>query len=153
MTHVGHIWSICWMYPPDYPQKPPAGMPHKLAEIFIPLGSPGAGAREPGVIKTYTRPPGYSVCVRALSTPIKPLPKEKLISIRQKRLRAREQKKAPMFAAQFVTEQIAADPAYYLEGKGDYEAERAAILEQEARDFEHFTATPNHLFVFWPAES
>lgn len=153
MTYVGHIWSICWMYPPDYPQKPPKGMPHMLAEIFVPLDSSEAGARQPDVIKTYPIPPGYSVCVRALSTPIKPLPAERLVSIRQKRLRAREKKKAPMFAEQFVAEKIAAKPAYYLEGKGNYEAERAAVLEQEARDFERYTANPHHLFVYLPTES
>lgn len=145
MSVVGFVFSVCWF---DNYTAPPEGQPRVKAEIFIPT-EPGQGApRTPEELqKLLTLGDGYCISVSALSTPTKVWSPERKIKNRNRLLRSRMEKKFPLFAEQFIEEEVKRKPKYYLEGKGDYDDERAEILGYYARRFEFFVSNPGKLIL------
>ena len=154
MPHVGFICRVAFMYPnnPGYPPPPP-GMPHILAELYLPKEEFWAlRGRLPTAISQLPRPLHYNYSSGAINTPIQPWTKERKIENRQNRLKDRVNRKYPMFAEQFITDAIAKKPEYFLEGVGDREAEREQLLENERREFKRFTANSGYLFIYRVAD-
>ena len=141
---LGHVWKIVWGNPYT---SPPDGWPRVLAEMFVPVSEPGAGSGDcPSEIVNYPRPRGYSVCCAGIEEPPKPLAHEKLASNRCKRLEARERKRHPLFAEQFVAERIAAQPDYFA-GTDQRPGRDQELADWRAR-IEYLTAHANELMTY-----
>lgn len=100
----GSLWSI------EYHGHCPDGWPKVLAEMFI-IGY----APCPQEIKEFpiTLGGGYSITHSWVSRPIKPLHQESLANVRKKRAKRRIMAKYPMFADQFIKEELLRKPDYY----------------------------------------
>lgn len=118
MTIVGTLWQIAWGNPYT---TPPEGAPRVLAEYFC----PGHITQCPQEIRnfTYSLGGGYGLGVSHFEF-ARRLSQQSKASIRQKRLEARVEKKAPLFAEQFIAEAIQKKPEYYA-GVTAPETERA----------------------------
>jgi len=108
---IGCIWKVAWGNP--Y-KDPPEGMGQVLAESFQPVGSEYWSKHPPEIDAAYPGfGKGYCVCWSAICEPPKAMSKEKLSSIRKKRLERRMRAKYPLFADQLIAEEIAKKPDYY----------------------------------------
>jgi len=124
---VGTLYSIAWGSPYT---EPPDGAPRVLAEYFI----PGHAVHPPEAIQTFphTLGGGYGLSIAHLSPPIRRQSPEALASLRQKRLRRRLERQAPMFADQLYTQEVARKEAYYVKGITDANLEEAREQEEAA---------------------
>jgi hypothetical protein len=143
---VGHIWSIAWG---NSHTEPPSG-PRVLCEIFVPCRHPGAGAgQQPTEFDAFHHiGTGYSLYATALSLPMKRHTPTENAALRRRRLTYRMNQKYPLFAKQFIDEEIARKPDYYIEGVSPADEARNEVLDRERERFERFTAQPNKLFVY-----
>lgn len=130
---IGAVWNIQWNNPYT---KPPEGMPRVLAEFFFPSDDPRARICPDEVMEYYNHHnlfgSGYDIHWQSVSAPPKIISQENLSSIRKKRLERRVKKKYPLFAEQFIAEEIEAKHDYYS-GITDSQIEqrRASVLEEE----------------------
>ena len=117
---VGTLFQIAWGNPYA---EPPDGAPRVLAEYF----APGHMSAVPDAITAFPHSlgGGYGLAVTHFTPPIRRQAPQTLAGIRQKCLRRRIERKAPLFAQQFIDEALAAKPAYYLEGTTDPATEQA----------------------------
>lgn len=131
---VGAIWTLQWSNPYT---DPPAGMKRIIAEKFVKYGTSEYSHTPPEF--EADRTPGYKVYWMAIMPPSKQLPEKTLKSIRRKRLQRRIENKYPLFADQFLTDEIKSKPDYF-EGKSDPDAQAAKdrILEEQQELYERF---------------
>ena len=128
--------------------SPPDGAPRILAEIFLPDAVDGKPPPEILAIP-ITPGGGYSLSIRAIPQPPRQLPVETLARVRRKRLERRVRAKTPLFADEFIADELARKPDYY-DGMTDpgIEARRQAALEHEQAERERLWARPNALIVY-----
>lgn len=110
-------------------RQPPEGYPRRLAEMF---SRENTTPPEIAAFARKVRGTGYGISICPLAKPVKQLAPETLAAVRQKRVRRRMSKKYPMFANEFVSQEIERKPDYYLNGMTDADIE-AARAEVEAR--------------------
>jgi hypothetical protein len=132
----GFLYTVAW----NNPYTDPPNGKRVLAEMFV-LRQNRDGSRTPPEIQAYRDtygPPGsgYGIHIQHVGPPTKPKPPEVRASIRQKRLAARMQAKVPLFAEQFIADELDAKPDYYIRGISDADDayQKALAWEQEIYD-------------------
>lgn len=102
----GDLHQIAWG---NRYTEPPAGAPRVLAEVFV------VDRRVPAEFAAFRWTPGggYSHFQGHITPPPKELSKETLAAVRRKRLARRVQAKTPLFAEQFIADELARRPEYY----------------------------------------
>jgi len=146
MTHLGHVWSIEWGNPYTRLQSTFGPI---LAEYYVPLDHPGAGARKPEIFDRLVIPPGYSIYIRALTTPIHGLSQNELAKLRRQKLEKRINATYPLFADQFIAAELAKNPNYYA-GLSEYDVQREKLFAVERDSFNRLTSHPNELLIYKP---
>ncbi len=135
------LWGSSYTLPPD-------GAPRVLAEWF----TPGHTSVVPDAILKFPHSlgGGYGLAVTHFSPPAVRKPPEKLAVIRQKALRRRMERKAPLFAEQFITETMAAKPGYFRGEPVNPDVEQARVAADEAYTarLAYYQAHPNQLLVY-----
>jgi hypothetical protein len=145
MNTIGVLIELRWSNP--YTQ-PPNGV-RILAEIYRPYDDPEA-RKPPDVFdELHTLGDGYSHIYSFISPRIKELPPDKLASVRKKRIARRVQKKYPMFAEQFLAEEIAKNPEYY-DGvtRSDLKEVRDKVLNNEAERLAYLQGRSGQVMVY-----
>lgn len=122
--------------------SPPDGAPRVLAEMVVERPHP-----TPSELLAHVRP-GYWPSSRYLRPPQRVTPPEKLAARRQKALHKKMSERYPLFAEQFAAEKLDAKPGYYLDGRGQWDEERAAILAEEAAYYAEASGRIGVLVVF-----
>lgn len=149
MTHpLGFLWQLAWANPYT---DPPSGQPRLLAEIYVPCDYPGQGAskRPANLLALHKLGSGYSVSSRAIMPAPRQLSTEALASTRQKRLRNRMEKQAPLLADQLYADELAAKSDYYAGiTDADLQAARDRTLAGEDAERQRLLANPNRLFIY-----
>lgn len=112
---IGAVWSVRWTNP--YTQ-PPDNRPRVLIEVYRPEGHPEVrGLKPPAAIQQALDQvglgSGYSLHWQPISAPPVIKPPDKLAVIRRKRLERRIRKKYPLFADEFIAQELARRSAYY----------------------------------------
>jgi len=134
--HVGFYYRVEWGNPYT---SPPENKPRIIAEYFESIEQRSARMQqgEPAFPKwlsdLHQIGDGYAICGSAICKPSTPLPREKLASIRKKRLVRRLTKKYPLLFEQFMKSELERKPDYYS-GITDSDIEAArddAIRQQE----------------------
>jgi hypothetical protein len=141
---TGRLYRVEWANPYTVP---PDGAPRILAEIFV----PGWTGSAPAEIENFPRSlgGGYSLTSRHVSPPPRSLPQASLANVRQKRLARRMNRKAPMFAEQFITDELRRKPAYYAGiTDPDIEQRRNARIDEERTEWQGYWSRPNQLVVY-----
>lgn len=134
MPTIGVLIQLAWRNPYT---EPPNGM-RVLAEVFHLYDAPNSREVPQEFDCLYRLGDGYGNSFTFLSGPVKQQPKEVLASVRKKRVTRRMERKYPLFAGQFIQEEIDKKADYYAgETRADLEAARVAISksEQERIDF------------------
>ena len=109
METLGFIWKIEWSNPYTTPTRK-----RVLAELFV----PGPATRRPVILDTVPAVPGYTcTCAPILYYP-EPFTEQRRAKMRKGNLTRRIGKKYPMFAEQFIEEELTAEPDYYA---GEYD--------------------------------
>lgn len=142
---TGMLFRIEWANPYT---EPPDGAPRILAEIYLPGATSG---KPPPEILTFPFTPGggYSLSIRAIHSLPRQLPAQSLARVRRKRLEQRVRAKTPLFADEFIAEEIAKKPDYYNGITApSIEARRQAVLEYEQTEYERLSASPGVLIVY-----
>jgi hypothetical protein len=131
---VGAIWTLQWSNPYT---NPPVGMERVIAEKLVKYGDPFYSHIPPEFDADKT--PGYTAYWSAVMKPSKQLPEKTLKSIRRKRLQSRIENKYPLFADQFLEEELKSKPDYF-EGKSEPEAQavKNRIIQKEKEMYERF---------------
>jgi len=143
--NTGWLFRIEWANPYT---NPPEGAPCILAEIFAPDAL--NGSPPPELLSIPITPGGgYSISIRAIWPPPRQLSVEMLARVRRKRLDRRARAKMPLFADEFIRQEMAKKPDYYA-GVTDpsIEARRQSTQEQEQAERERLWAQPNILLVY-----
>lgn len=83
----------------------------------------------------------------SISWPEKQLSKETIVSIRQKRLKGRLNKKVPMFAGQYFQEALEKRPDYFLNGKGRYDLWRVQFTNFEVSRINYLLQHPDQVIT------
>jgi len=142
MTHVGYKYSVEWHSP--YTQ-PPDGQPRVMVEMFESIEQRKARMDNgemstPEVINALHRiGDGYCIVSQAVCMPIKQMNKDSLAIIRQKRIKRRIQKKYPLFAEEFIQQEIAKKPDYYLgETCQDLEEGYKQAIDEEEQLYQRY---------------
>ena len=138
----GSIHRIEWSNPYT---DPPAGAPRILAEVFTLDRKPP---------KEYLDFPvslggGYCRTSAHVSPPARQLPAESLASVRQKRLARRVRKKAPLFADEFIRQELEAKPAYYAgETDATLKAAHDEVLTHEAAAYWDYLTRVDQVIIY-----
>lgn len=142
MAHVGYKYSVEWHSP--YTQ-PPDGQPRVIAEMFESIEQrkermdKGETSTPETINELHRIGDGYCVVSQAVSTPIKQMNKDSLAIVRQKRLKRRIQNKYPMFAGEFIQQEIANKPDYYLgETRHDLEEGYKQAIDEEEQLYQRY---------------
>ena len=93
-------------------REPPEGQPRVLRETFYPYATFPHHA-PPEIMEVWKPGSGYRVTYTFINEPPKQQSQAALATTRQKRLRRRMEKKYPLLAEQFITEETAKNPDYY----------------------------------------
>jgi len=124
---LGYIWQVAWANPYT---EPPDGVRVK-AEMWMPADWPDCRRCPPELTAVVARPgDGYGVFCRSVLPAIKPRLPEALSVSRQAHLRKRLQETVPLFADQFVVDELAREADYYA-GHGRGEQMRAKAIQEE----------------------
>src|SRR4030042_305943 len=141
--NFGTLYSIEWHgcnRPENYPQI--------LAEMFI----IGHSSKPPSEIANfpYSLGGGYSLTQRHVPPPHVSLKPEILARIRKQRLERRIRAKTPMFAEQFIAEEIEKKSDYYNKGKTniDVEKDRDEVLKDELSKYNRYFSHAGQLIVY-----
>lgn len=126
------VWRVEWSNPYT---SPPDGRPRVPAEMVVPWED-GGDKSVPPALAEIAAGRGWSLTWQFLSPPARRVPQEVKAVRRQKAVAKRMEARYPLFAGVFTEEKIAAKPAYYLDGKSDYDEEAAALLAAEAAYYE-----------------
>ena len=104
--------SIAWANPYT---EPPDGAPRVLWAVTVPRRAEAASFWAEGDTMTGHRPgDGYAHHWSPVSTkPRRTVSQAGKASIRQKRLRRKIERKAPLFAEQLIARELESDPEYY----------------------------------------
>lgn len=141
---IGAVWSVRWSNPYT---APPDNRPRVLVQVYRPEGHPEVrGPKPPAEIQRTLDEigfgSGYSLHWRPISTPPEPKTPQKLAKIRRQRLERRIQKKYPLFADQFIQEELERKPDYYAGiTDSDLAAARAEVTEIEEREIAELIAS------------
>jgi len=125
---VGFRIALEWINP--Y-KAPPNGV-KVLAERFVITDGGGPGFPDEWK-ELHELGDGYYITCSHISPPPKELSREKLASIRKKRLERRTRAKFPMFANEFISEEMEKNPDYF-EGMTDAKIEAARDEALQALD-------------------
>lgn len=128
-------------------QEPPCGLPRVLAEMFVLSGQAGCAARVPSEIKDFPRPPGYGICITHVGPPTAPHSSARLSRGRLRALRRRIEKRFPMFAEQFISEKLAANPEYYA-GRSTADAQYHAAVQREKELYARLVNEHGQLYTY-----
>jgi len=144
---MGFLYQLRWYTPYS---EPPDGMPRVLAEFYDPQDQPRKTSELLDLLSLHTIGDGYTLYIQYVpEAPVKEMDKEKLASIRKKRLKRRLQAKYPLFAEQFEQEEMAKRAEYY-EGKTDaeIEARRQEVLAHEKARLEYLQANAGKILIY-----
>jgi len=136
---LGHVWQIAW----SNPYTEPPG-PRILVEMFVPSVKE-AGARLPDAIKEHPRPDGYALCCAGIEGLPRQRTAEQRGKMRRRRLEQREAAKHPLFAEQFVEQELTARPEYFA---GEELYSIADEIERVKQRLEYLLDHPNELLVY-----
>lgn len=122
---LGAVWSVAWSNPYT---SPPNGKHRVLVEMFLPVDHPqcrvgGPPAEVQEVLDQIGIGKGYGLCWRAVEETPRQLSPEVLANVRRKRVERRIRNKYPLFADQFIEEELLRKPDYYA-GITDPEIQR-----------------------------
>ncbi len=144
MTHVGFRYTIEWFTPYS---DPPGGLPRIKAEMFETCEQRQARMTggEPSIPQWFSDlcviGDHYCVTCQAICTPPKVLPESSLAVVRQKRLKRRIEKKYPLFAQEFVGQEIERKPEYYAGvTRPDLAAAHQGVLDSDQELYQRFLA-------------
>lgn len=143
---IARLFRIEWHNPYT---SPPDNAPRILAEYFEPE-SPSA-ARIPAALLDvpHTIGGGYGITISHPPPPPRQLSAQSLSRVRQKRAQRRIRAKVPLFADEFVAQELVRKPDYYAGITApDIEARKQATLELERAERERLWARPNTLIVY-----
>lgn len=147
---IGAVWIIQWNNPYT---SPPEGMPRVLAEFFYPVDDPRMRGDVPDDVMAYydrhhLRGSGYGIHWQAVAEPPKDADQEVLSRRRKQRLEQKMRAKYPLFADQFIAEEMQRKPDYYR-GVTDAEIERkrASVLERERERFR--VLLERRVIIYW----
>jgi hypothetical protein len=139
----GTLYSIEW-----HGYNRPENFPPILAEMFI----IGHSSNPPSDIANFPHSlgGGYSLTQRHVPPPHVSMKPEILARIRKQRLERRIRAKTPMFAAQFIAEEIEKKSDYYNKGKTnvDIEKDRDEVIADELQKYNQYFAHPGQLIVY-----
>ncbi len=140
---IGAIWAVKWTNPYT---EPPDKKPRVLIQVYRPEGHPEVRGSSPPaeiqrVLDEIGLGNGYGLFWRPVSSPPKQVPPEKLAKIRRRRTERRIQEKYPLFADQFVNEELMKKPDYYA-GITDKHLEdaRIEVIKSEEREIAELIA-------------
>lgn len=139
----GAVWSVRWSNPYT---SPPDNRPQVLVQVYRPEGHPEVrGLKLPAEIRRTLEEiglgSGYGLHWRPISAPPRPKSPQKLAMIRRQRLERRIRKKYPLFADQFIRDELAKKPDYYAGiTDPDLAAARAEVIEDEEREIAELIA-------------
>ena len=107
---LGFLHKLEWSSPYT---NPPEGRPRVLVEVFIPAHIEGCRQCPREIEEVWKPGDGYSHSIRAITEFPKEMSQGVLRSIRQKRLARRMEEKFPLFANQFIEEEMVRKKDYY----------------------------------------
>lgn len=145
----GFVYQVAFNNP--Y-REPPDGLPRVLAEMFVLRSERGAGSWVPAEIAAFPAPYGFSIHITHVGPPTRSQPPERRAKIRQQRLAARNERKAPLFAETFTAEEIARKPGYYVEGVSEADAAYEAAVARERAVYERLLREHGKLVVYGAAD-
>lgn len=150
MATIGVLIQLAWTNP--Y-REPPNGL-HVLAEVFRSNNTLNSREVPQEFCNLHKLGDGYGNSFTFLSCTVKKLPKETLSSIRKKRLIRRMEKKYPLFAEQFIQEEISLKQDYYAgETRADLEANRDALNKLEHERIEFLTQHIGKVIIYGNSHS
>jgi hypothetical protein len=131
---VGAVWKIQWSNPYT---NPPEGQERVITKKFVWYESEFYN-RCPSEFSTFNFP-GYGLFWSAVMKPSKQLPESTLKSIRRKRLERRVENKYPLFADEFIQEELESKSEYY-DGKTDPDLKtgRDQVFDRMREIYEEF---------------
>ena len=107
---LGFLHRLEWSSPYT---NPPDGQERVKVEMFIPANVEGCRQCPREIEAAYKPGDGYSHSVRAITEFPREMSRDVLKSIRQKRLARRMEEKFPLFADQFIQEEMVRKKDYY----------------------------------------
>lgn len=100
-------WSLAWRRPD---KDPPDGQPRVLKALLVARGTPCPSE----IMELWTPGGGYSIGWQLVTQkPIRRWTPEAKAKVRRRNLRARLEKKLPLFADMFEKAELESRPAYY----------------------------------------
>lgn len=132
---IGAVWRIEWHDPYS---EPPDGQPREIYRKYVKYGSPDYNQCPPDILEKWVAGK-WSICWSAIREPMKSMSTEGKASIRKRNLRKRMEKKYPLFAEEFIQEEMKARPKYFM-GLNNPEAIKARqeVLDNKRRVYEKF---------------
>ena len=132
---AGAVWKVIWSNPYT---EPPPGEERVRAEKFVPYNSEFYN-RCPPEIEEKKVLGKWCVTWSAVMAPPRQLSEDTLKSVRRKRLKRRVESKYPLFADQFIQEEMEKKAEFY-DGKTDEKIQAAKdnVLELERERYEKF---------------
>lgn len=151
MADYGVLIQLAWKNPRT---EPPNGL-RVLAEIFRPQSHPEARRAPAEFDDLYSLGDGYGkVFSFPALVPMRELPPESLAAVRKKRTQRRIQKRYPLFADQFVAEEIASKPQYYSGvTREDLREAKDRVLQAESERLAYLTAHMGELLIYGRSHS
>lgn len=146
--HVGFLYRVEWSNPYT---SPPNEAPRVKVEYFETIQQrkermAGGGHPVPdGLSSCHKLGDGYCISIQAVCKPSVQLSEEKLAAIRLKRLERRVRGKYPLFADEFIAQEMARKHAYYTgETRSDLQAAHTQAIQKEQELYTRFLeATQN----------
>lgn len=143
----GVLIQLRWSNPYS---EPPAGRPRVLSEIFRHCDDPEARKSPAEFDQLHSLGDGYSnyLCFPALA-PMRELPAASLASVRRKRVTRRIEKKYPLFAGEFVKQELDRQPEYYAGiTRPDLAEKKDEITRRESERLEYLEARRGQLLFY-----
>ena len=131
---VGAVWKIQWSNPYT---SPPEGRERVIAKKYVRYGSEFYNQIPPEF--STLNVPGYTAYWSPVMKPSKQVPEGTLRSIRRKRLERRVENKYPLFADEFIQEELERKSEYY-DGKTDpaLQAGKDRVFDRMREIYEDF---------------
>ncbi len=139
---LGWRYSVEWGNPYT---NPPEGQPRVLVEWFETTAHreqrrlAGDGNIPQQVAEAHVPGSGYMVCVSTIAPPPRQKEKEQLATLRRKRLEKRMTEKHPLFAEQFIQEELQ-KRGWYYDGEEDprYAEARQLVIQGQVEMYRRF---------------
>lgn len=129
------IWYVEWSNPYT---EPPDGMPRRLAEWKVIDWRHAQDRAAPDDLSALALAvPGYALCWSMIDRPKRRRwSKERKARERKRRLRKRMEDKYPMFAEEFIEQELEERPAYFAAEHPVYDAEGFETVDEMRAAFE-----------------